>query len=132
MIGLAASSAVWVAATLLHVQASRAIIRRLPREWREHPEAGPGYAALLEGEVSYLKPIVDLLPRLVAVVACFVALNALDVIVAVQAGAAVAGGAWWAWTVRAADRARVKEFAEREGLTLPSHARLRRLAFVAG
>jgi hypothetical protein len=59
-----------------------------------------------------------------------VTLGALDVLPVVQVGTAMAGGAWWAWTLRAQTRAYARALAERDGLAIPERVP-RRTVFVA-
>jgi hypothetical protein len=114
---LAGSVVLWIAAAYAYTRAVRRVVAALPREWREHPELSRHNTAPARAE--YGSALVRLAPFWVAAAAGFVALSALDVLPVVQIAAAVAGGAWWAATIRAESRAFARHIAERDGLPQP-------------
>jgi hypothetical protein len=114
---LGVSLLVWVAASVANARAVRAVAAGMPPEWRDHPEVGPSLRA---GDAAdHRAALVRLVPWLVAAVAGFVALSALDVLPGVQVATAVAGGAWWAQTESAQSRDAARAIAERDGLAIP-------------
>jgi hypothetical protein len=118
--GLILALVVWFAGAYAALRAQQAIIRELPHEWRWHPEAGPGYTALLDaGPASVLATAARVAPSLAVVAVLGVVLRAVGGDEVLAVGAVVVGGVLCAQRVLAASRGGVRAFAAREGLAEP-------------
>ena len=127
---MAASLALWAGGTFAHHLVTKRVVRALPPEWRDHPEAGPDYAAVLGwGPRDYVAPVLRFAPWLAGIAAYVIFLSLLGVSRGVQVGACALGSLLWAQGIRASDRARARAFAEREGLAYPKRPLARRLAY---
>ena len=124
--GLILALALWLAAAYASLLAMKSVIRALPAGWREHPEAAPGYAAVLaSGPASVLRAVARVAPWIAAVALLVSALGALDVRPAVALATVVVGGVLWGRRVVGENRAAARAFAAAHGLEYPSDARRR-------
>jgi hypothetical protein len=131
-IGLAGSVALWAASTFAYASAVRSRVEMLPPAWRDHPELGPEYRALLAyGARDYARDALALWPWFAGATAYVAGLGALGVRSGVLIGAAVVFSGWCASGRLSRSRAQTEMLTERDRLPPVEPSRRDRLTYRA-